>query len=409
MSDALRAKMVAAIAVVLAVSCLMSTGAVRAQTVDKGDKAAAHVLGMDEANWGDDVQLRIRFEGALKFSFFTLVDPYRLVIDFSPVEWDAAMDDVLASPAVEAVRFGYFRPDQPRLVIDLSGPYAVKSAQISELKDHFTLNFRLKQVNKAAFATMSGWPESARWQPPETPGPEGRRKDIVVAIDPGHGGFDPGANADGLLEKDVVLAVGLAVAERIDREPGFRAVLTRRDDSFIPLRGRLQIAHRAGANVFISLHADSITLGQADGVSIYTLSEKASDKAARDFAERENRVDVLAGADLVGETDDVTHLLLDLSRRGTSVESDRLARMVLSNFDGRVQTLGTRPYRQAGFYVLKSLDIPSLLIELGFLSSEADRKRLTTPAFAIAVADALAEGLIEWRETADPAFLAPRN
>ena len=314
-----------------------------------------------------------------------------------------------ASPAIEAARFGYFRHDLPRLVIDLSGPYAVTSASIRPDETQSTLVLALKPVDEAQFAAVSGWPEGSRWELPAVPGPEDPGSDIVVAIDPGHGGFDPGANADGLLEKDVVLAVGLAIAKRVNREQGFRAVLTRDDDSFVPLRGRLQIAHRAGANVFLSLHADSITLGQADGVSIYTLSEKASDAAARDFAERENRVDVLAGADLVGEADDVAHLLFDLSRRGTGIESDRLARLVLASFEGEVKTLGTRPYRQAGFYVLKSLDIPSLLIELGFLSSEADRERLTTPAFATSVADALVDGLVKWREVADPAFLAPRN
>ncbi|MEM8841934.1 MAG: N-acetylmuramoyl-L-alanine amidase, partial [Pseudomonadota bacterium] len=351
----------------------------------------------------------IRFAGMLEYSYFTLAEPNRLVIDFSDTQWKAPFDNVITSAAIEDLRFGYFRPGQTRLVIDLSGPYAVTSARTREEDAESVLTFALKPVEQAFFTTISGWPDGARWEPPEVADPLNNGTDIIVAIDPGHGGFDPGANADGLLEKDVVLAVGLTIAERVDREPGFKAVLTRHDDSFVPLRGRLQIAHRAGANVFISLHADSITLGKADGVSIYTLSETASDQAARDFAERENRVDVLAGADLVGEADDVAHLLFDLSRRGTGIESDRLARLVLSSFDGTVKTLGTRPYRQAGFYVLKSLDIPSLLIELGFLSSEEDRERLTNPAFATAVAQAIVNGLVAWRKVADPAFLAPRN
>ncbi|MBY8975769.1 N-acetylmuramoyl-L-alanine amidase [Rhodobacteraceae bacterium NNCM2] len=367
------------------------------------------VVAADQKVLDGEYRLQFTFTEVVPHEFFTLTNPYRLVVDFPPVVWEADLAVLEASPAVSGARFGLFRPEEARLVIDLAGPFAVTSASSRDEGDKSIFEIVLSPISGDLYAATAGWPEGEKWEVPEIDIPDYAANDVIIAIDPGHGGFDPGATTEDLLEKDVVLSVGLALADRINREPGFTAVLTREDDRFVPLRGRLDIAHRAGAHVMISLHADSITTGQADGVSIYTLSEKASDQATREFAERENRVDILAGANLVGETDDVTRLLLDLSRRGNMPETDKLARALLSSLKTKVDMIDTRPYRQAGFYVLKSPDIPSVLVELGFLSSEADRERLQDPAFAKSIAEAMLIGLHRWRAIADPAFLAPRN
>ncbi|MEM7236293.1 MAG: N-acetylmuramoyl-L-alanine amidase [Pseudomonadota bacterium] len=371
--------------------------------------AAITDIAVEESSRGGE--LRIRFTEALEIEHFLLSDPVRLVIDFTPVRLETALDLFEDFEPVSAARFGLFQADRPRMVLDLTSLYSVAVSSRSEVEGAGVSEvvITLTEVDEATFESVAGWPEGARW---EMEGPERLRDtgtDIIVAIDPGHGGFDPGATFEDLVEKDIVLDIARGIAERIEREPGFKPVLVRDADVFIPLRGRLDAAHRAQAHILISLHADSLTDGGANGMSIYTLSNEASDTAAEDFARRENRVDILAGADLVGETDTVTHLLLELSRRGTDAESDKLARSFLSAFRGRLDLLKTRPYRRAGFFVLKAPDIPSVLLELGFLSSEADRTRLTSPDFASTVAEAIIVGLLRWRAIADPAFKAPRN
>lgn len=372
-------------------------------------ESPARILALSVDDQDDRGQVVISHEGILEARHFSLVNPDRLVVDFGSTHWDADLKALDDFEPVDRARVGLFRPDQFRLIMDLSAPYIVRRSYARENNGRSELVIDLERVARDNFEAIAGWPDRAKWDLPEEPSVEAAPGDLIVVIDPGHGGFDPGASGDDLVEKEIVLEVGLAIAELINKEPGFTAVLTRDDDSFVPLRGRLDIAHRYEAHAFVSLHADSITEGDADGVSIYTLSNVASDAASRDFAERENRVDILAGADLVGETDELAQLLLELSRRGTDVESDKLARSILSAFKGRIDLLQTRPYRQAGFYVLKAPDVPSVLIELGFLSSQADRDRLASDGFAESVAEAMVIGLYRWRAIADPAFISPRN
>jgi N-acetylmuramoyl-L-alanine amidase len=190
---------------------------------------------------------------------------------------------------------------------------------------------------------------------------------------------------------------------------GFQAALTRRDDRFVPLRGRVRMAHAAGAHLMLSLHTDTLESGEAEGASLYTLSREGTDDAADAFAERENRADILAGADLSGAEDDVTRLLIALARRGTEAESVKLAETLVDALRGTTRLLDTRPHRRGNFFVLKAPDLPSVLIELGFLSSPADRARLADPDWNARMADALAQGVADWAKLASPGFLAPRD
>jgi len=231
----------------------------------------------------------------------------------------------------------------------------------------------------------------------------------VVAIDPGHGGIDPGARRAGLVEKEIVLAMGRMLAERIRAAPGLTPYLTRETDVFVPLGERIRRARAAGAHLFLSLHADALQWGEATGVSVYTLSRAGADSAADAFAERENRSNVLAGAELSGVGDDVTRLLIDLARRGATDQSVKLAGSLVSALGQGVDLLDTRPHRRGNFYVLKAPDLPSVLIELGFLTSAEDRARLRDPVWRERVIGQIVAGIRAWIAVADPAYLGRRG
>ena len=232
---------------------------------------------------------------------------------------------------------------------------------------------------------------------------------IVVAIDAGHGGIDPGASSGGLVEKDVVLGFALRLARQIDATEGFRALLIRSDDTFLTLGERIQRARDGGANLILSLHADTTSGGEAEGAHVYTLSEEGSDEAAEALALRENRAEIIGGVALQGESDDLALLLVDLAQRGTGNEAQKLARAALSEMDGAVTLLPTEPHRQANFRILKAPEIPSILVELGYLSNASDRARLVSEDWQARMASALARGLRRWANSASPGFLTPKR
>ncbi len=340
-------------------------------------------------------------------TLFTLTGPERLVVDLPPFAWAAGAP---APPTgIAAVRHGLFSHEVGRVVLELERPFRVVHAATQPGRAGWRFEMRLEPVSLAEFAATAGWPEGALWRPdPARRLARPRAGDVLVAVDPGHGGIDPGASVDGLVEKDLVLDFGRALAEAIDAREGFSAVMTREDDRFVPLRGRMQIARTAGAHLMLSLHADSLASGQADGVSVYTLSRIGTDDAADAFAERENRSDVLAGANLSGAEDDVTRLLIELARRGSGDESIKLAQSLVGALEGRVELLHTRPHRRGNFFVLKAPDLPSALVELGFLSSARDRDRFVDPEWRARAVAAIVDGIVAWTEVASPGFLPPR-
>lgn len=219
---------------------------------------------------------------------------------------------------------------------------------------------------------------------------------LVVVLDPGHGGIDPGAQADGLVEANLMLNFARELREQLIRTGDFEVVLTREADVFVSLPARVSIARAAGADVFLSLHADALVEGRALGTSIYTLSEKASDAASAALAARQDRTDILAGVDLSAQDDEIAGVLMDLARRETKPRTNALADTIVTALEQNDIALYKRPRQQAGFSVLKAPDIPSLLIELGFLSSKTDRVRLVDPDWRARFAQALAEALSLW-------------
>ena len=384
---------------------LMGTSEIRAQD------AAPTVSGLQFGVHEDRVRLRLNVAPTPAFALFTLSNPDRLVIDFPALNWSVPEDQQRDIPFIQSIRYGLFRQDRARVVMNLTEPVSIERAFTvpARGKEPGRLVVDLAPSTRDAFDLRAGPPEQARWHGDAPPIPaQARKGDLVIAIDPGHGGIDPGAKFGKITEKRIVLDFSRELAAKISAEPGMTAYLIRDSDVFVPLAERVARAHAARANVMLSIHADSVETGKANGMSLYTLSAKGSDQAANALAARENRADVIAGADLGGETDDLTRLLVELAQRGTKDESSKLAKSVLMSLRGRVDLLRTRPHRQANFRVLKAPDIPSLLVELGFLDSAADRKRLNDPDWRQKAASAIVDGINTWRKEASPGFLRPR-
>jgi N-acetylmuramoyl-L-alanine amidase len=241
-----------------------------------------------------------------------------------------------------------------------------------------------------ALPATEGTPATPAAPQPEPKKPAGRK---MIVLDPGHGGIDPGASGvKGTLEKDVVLALALAMRDAIVAAGRYDVKLTRESDVFISLAERVRFARKHGADLFIALHADSLRGPTVRGATVYTLSEKASDREAEALAEKENRADVIAGVDLGGDSEEIAGILIDLAQRETKNASVSLAKKIVDELDG-VTGLTGQPHRSAGFRVLRAPDVPSVLLEAGYLSSKQDEALLTSPEWRAEVAGALVEAL----------------
>jgi N-acetylmuramoyl-L-alanine amidase len=350
--------------------------------------------------------VKLALSQGVPYRVFTLDEPARLVVDFRKVDWQGAPPEALdRSERALALRMGGFRPGWSRMVVDMDGPYLPETVdfRVKPETGAADLEIVLRPSDAERFAAASGAPDLPGWDAPSKGlkaerRPRQRGEDpLVVVLDPGHGGIDPGAEADGVAEKDLVLRFARELKDVLLRAGGLEVILTRRDDSFVSLERRVAIAHQVQADIFMSLHADALSEGQAHGATVYTLSESASDEASRALAERHNRADMLAGVDLRGSDDVVADVLMDLARMETQPRAERLAEAVRLNLAEHDLALNSRPMRHAGFSVLKSPDIPSVLVELGFLSSVRDRENLRDDAWRARMAVALRDALAAWR------------
>jgi len=220
--------------------------------------------------------------------------------------------------------------------------------------------------------------------------------DFVVVLDPGHGGRDPGAEAGGYRESSLMLELAEAVKESLIRNTDFKVVLTRTEDKFLSLEDRITIASQSDANLFISLHADAVIEGEASGTTVYLLSDKATDKMSAQLASRHDRSEILRGVDLSGLDSQVASVLLDMARQETKPRSEAVASFILKVFKEKITELSSQPLRYAAFSVLKSPDIPSILIEAGFMSTSSDLQNLTTEKWRREFADSLTEAISRW-------------
>ncbi|WP_299191309.1 N-acetylmuramoyl-L-alanine amidase [uncultured Litoreibacter sp.] len=345
---------------------------------------------------GLGVEVALALTQAVPYRVFTLDAPMRLVIDFREVAFEANLDVLDQSDLVASVAGGAFRPGWSRLVMELSGPLAVQKAALeTDLNEgDAVVRVVLAPATPEEFAASAGAPgeDSAPMTEPV------QRDDgkLIVALDPGHGGVDPGAQRGGHDEADLMLQFARELKEALLRGEVDEVVMTRTDDSFVSLPARVSLARAGNADLFISLHADALVEGRATGTTIYTLSEEASDRASALLAERQDRQDILAGVDLRAQDDQIATVLMDLARLETAPRADMLADQLVIGMRERLGSLHKRPRLKAGFSVLKAPDIPSVLIELGFMSSQSDLDNLMDPVWRAQAAEGIVDAIGAW-------------
>ena len=353
--------------------------------------------------WFGGTDVTLGLSQGVPFRVFVLDDPARLVVDFREVDFAGVTAQTLLGDGarVSAVRFGTFKPGWSRLVADLAEP--MLPIEIGMPVDTSTgraqLEIALDSVAPDVFAARAGAPVDPAWGvQAAAPPPVIEDDSFVVVIDPGHGGVDPGAVRDSTTEKELMLGIALSLRDALRRAGGVEVVLTRDSDVFVSLTGRVALAHQVGADAFVSLHADSLSAGQARGATVYTLSDEASDAASAQLAAQHDRSDIIAGLDLTGTDDQVAAVLMDLARVETMPRTHNLATALIDSMGASGGPMNRRPRREASFSVLKSADIPSVLVEVGFLSDARDLANLRDPIWRAVMVEALASGILQWRD-----------
>jgi N-acetylmuramoyl-L-alanine amidase len=354
---------------------------------------------------GDDKQTRLIIDLTRKIDVraFTIADPYRVVIDIPQVNFQfPAKTGEHGRGIVKAFRFGVVMKGRSRIVIDVAGPVRVSRAFVVDPAEGqpARLVVDLAPVDRETFlraaAIDNRLPKALDPPVPQEDAPKapGDTRPMIV-VDPGHGGIDNGTHApSGEQEKDLVLRFATMLREKLEKTGKYRVAMTRADDTFVPLNDRVRFARGQGAQLFISIHCDALARGEgsADGATIYTASDKASDAEAQRLADAENRADIIAGVNLAAESDDIADILIDLAQRETKTFSASFARLVATEFKSATR-LHKNPVRSAGFRVLKAPDIPSVLIELGYVSNPADLKQLISDQWRARTSEAVAQAV----------------
>ena len=385
-------------------SFLFVAAATAAEAPPEGAAAAGDSLPVatDARLGGDDSQTRFVLELSRKTELraFTLADPYRVVIDLPQVTFrlPPKTGDV-GRGLIKAFRFGLVMAGGSRIVFDLNKPARIDGASVTETAPGGAarLSLELASTDRENFlrrAELETRPARADAVPPVPAAASGDARSLVV-LDPGHGGIDTGTKGpNGETEKDIVLKMAERLRQRIEKAGKYRVLMTRTDDTFVPLADRVRFARNASAALFVSIHADALPRreGDAQGASVYTLSDTASDSEAARLAEQENRADIIAGVNLKTEPEDVAGILLDLAERETKGFSLQFAHKLLTDLK-TVTRLHKEPLKSAGFRVLRAPDIPSVLIELGYVSNHADLQSLLSDAWQNRTADTIAQAI----------------
>lgn len=408
----------------------------------------------------EKTRMVIELDESAEFRAFVLGNPYRLIVDLPHFTWQAHSIQKPQKAGIKAIRQGTLQNNISRIVFDLDKPislmsafvlpedkqkpyrlvidYQDVSAQEFAGKENITLGKltrgstqktstaaasskhpalasnqvapiiqnsakpTLKQkdlhidksYNTASLGNIA--PPPQKKPAPSHPSTHQKEKPIIV-IDPGHGGVDPGAvGAHKIHEKNVVLNLSKELKYKLEQSGRYRVLLTRSKDTYIRLRDRVEFARKHNADLFVSIHADSVPQSSVKGASVYTLSEKASDKQTAQLAARENRSDIIAGIDLNVEDEIVANILVDLATRDTMNQSKFFANTIVSSFKSKSLRVLENPHRYAGFAVLKAPDIPSILVEAGFMSNKGEAKALNTKAYRSKIVDALSAGIDQY-------------
>ncbi len=375
----------------------------------RGSLADGFPVATDARLGGDEKEVRFVLDLSQKVELraFTLADPYRVVVDLPQVTFNLPpKTGEHGRGLVKAFRFGLVMPGGSRIVLDAAGPVRVERAFVLDPADGLPARLVLDLaaidretfLREAALDTPPPRPEPHKAEPVP---PNGDPRPVVV-IDPGHGGIDTGTRApSGEEEKTLVLDFALMLRDKLEKSGKYRVVMTRSDDSFVPLAERVRLARAREAQLFISIHCDALArrAGEAEGATVYTLSEHASDAEAGRLAELENKADVIAGVDLSRQPDDIADILIDLAQRETKNFSAQFARVLVGALKASAR-MHKNPLRSAGFRVLTAPDVPSVLVELGYVSSRGDLKQLVSDGWRSRAGDAFVQAV--------DTFFAPR-
>ena len=353
---------------------------------------------------GDDAQTRFVMDLTRKVDVhvFTLADPYRVVVDIPQVTFRLPPKaGETGRGMIKAFRFGLVMPGGSRIVLDLAKPARVDKAFVVDQAEGAPARLVLDLVATDRENFLRKVALDQRFAHAQTPPPlreqqssSGDARPIIV-LDPGHGGIDTGTKgSNGGMEKDIVLDFAKRLKQKIETAGKYRVLLTRSDDAFVPLAERVRFAREAGASLFISIHADSLPRkeGDAQGATVYTLSETATDPAAARLAEQENRADVIAGVDLKDQPDDVAGILIDLAQRETKTFSVQFANKLVGIMK-QTARLHKEPIKSAGFRVLRAPDVPSVLVELGYVSNKEDLQSLSSESWRDHTANAMSAAI----------------
>jgi N-acetylmuramoyl-L-alanine amidase len=372
--------------------------------------ASSFPIASDARLAGDARQTRfiLDLDKPIQFRAFALADPYRVVVDIPQVSFKLAAGTGAAGRGlIKAFRYGLVMPGGSRIVFDLTGPARIANSTMLEAANGqpSRLVLELEEVDRTAFvqslapesrpelrpaiaeANAAVVPSAAKPAPPADARP-------LIVIDPGHGGIDNGTQAGGEMEKNLVLGFGLALRDRIEKSGKYRVVMTRDDDTFIPLNDRVRVARNQSAALFVSIHADALPRreGDAQGATIYTLSDKASDAEAERLAEAENKSDAIGGVNLTDEPTEVADILIDLAQRETRTFSNRFARLLMGEMKNTAR-MHKHPLKSAGFRVLKAPDVPSVLVELGYVSNKGDLEHLVSANWRTKTVGSMAQAI----------------
>lgn len=350
------------------------------------------------AGWMPGSATRVTFEVSadVPLAIYTAAGPDRIAIDLEGV---SSAGVILSQPEgqIADVRAGWIAPGTTRVLLTLRRPAKVARVERSTVDGVTEVGLILAEMDRAAFdARAQG--DAARWPAPRKPrlSVSGAPTQPLVMLDPGHGGVDPGAIREEVAEKDIALTFATEFAAALLSSGRYRVALTRETDVYVGLRDRVSLAREAGADVFLSLHANTVTVGSVQGAAVYTLSDTASDGEAAALAALENGADFFGTPDGGAGESDVTRVLLDLARAETDTRSRTLARAMVPALAQTAGIVPRNPHKSAGFRVLKAPDIPSVLVELGFLSDAADRRRMQSPVWRALAIEGLIDALDAW-------------
>ena len=396
--------------VLMALSCVFPAFAQE----ETRDKETAIAFALRLVGDGERVRLLVDFDKTTSHDVYLLDEPRRMIVDLGQTVFTIGDRAESLPELISDYRAGTIAPARSRIVLELAADATVKDVSFKPVEDskRHRLIVDLVASDREAFAEQVKRDSERRSVSEAGRGQVAYKGDRIeradaeqeniftVVLDPGHGGIDGGAVGKGrTVEKVVTLKFAEALRDALQDQPGLRVVMTRDDDTFVSLEDRVNIARRQKAGLLISIHADSLRQSRIRGATIYTLSKKGSDELAQQLAEKQNRTDLIAGLDLPKLEEDATDILIDLTRRETGVFSRRVAAQLLSALQPKVKLI-KNPKRSADFFVLRAPEIPSVLLELGYLSNRRDEKLMASPKWRSQTARLVADAVV--------AFFQPR-